>query len=368
MSLTKSRYDMEQGQSESRPEGRQAFNSVSVEVKVGTECLLKGANDQITTVIGSLNTHTATSSHPIQSVQWTIEGRQNTVANYVTSTNSGTVTLLTDEDLTKNPITFAWWRSGTYKVTATITTSDGTEVVTNTFVVTAPLVRDVNWNEGEGVVAVGSYREEGQMIRFADESNFNKDGLYMNFVVGGVQSSPGILAGIQLACNQRVAEYNDGKFFKRAINGIFVLDVGLTNTVLYQNYTEPLDNTGGTATYDPHDGPGQGLNITDLKAMYIGDGNPEVVPETYLMYAMFKPNLPAAIWVPIKVLKWGWEGYTDYISGAWTPAKDGEIPTPVPSDPSNFPEWDKNTNDNNWVPYGGKVIARKLAKKIPCKK
>ena len=350
------------GQSDSRPEGRPASKNVSVEVNVGTECLVKEANQQITTVIGALNTLTATSTYPIQSVQWSITGEESTVANYVISTASGTVTLLTNEDMTKNPITFAWWRSGTYNVTATITTSGGVGVVTDTFVVTAPLIMDVNWNEGDGVVAVGSYQDQGPMIRLADKSNFNKDGMYMNFVVAGNQSSTGMLAGIQLACNERVAEYNDGKYWKRAINGIFVLDVGLTNTVLYQNYEVPIGNTGGTVTYEPHDGPGQGLKINDLKAMYVGDGTPEVVPETYLMYTMFKPNLPAAIWVPIKVLKWGWEGYTEYISGAWTPAKDGKIPTPVPSDPSNFPQWDKNTNDSNWVPYGGEVIARKLAK------
>lgn len=76
----------------------------------------------------------------------------------------------------------------------------------------------------------------------------------------------------------------------------------------------PIGNTCGNVTYEPHDGPGQGLEIRNLKAMYIGDGTPEVVPETYLMYAMFRPNLSAAIWVPIKVLKWGWEGCTEYTS------------------------------------------------------
>jgi len=64
----------------------------------------------------------------------------------------------------------------------------------------------------------------------------------------------------------------------------------------------------------------------------------------------------------IKVLKWGWEGYTEYVSGAWTPAKEGKIPTPVLSEPPNFPQWTNNTNVKDWVPYGGKMIARRLAK------
>ena len=95
------------GQSDSRLEGRPTSKNVSVEVNVGTECLVKEANQQITTVIGALNTLTATSTYPIQSVQWSITGQESTVANYVISTASGTVTLLTNEDMTKNPITFA---------------------------------------------------------------------------------------------------------------------------------------------------------------------------------------------------------------------------------------------------------------------
>ena len=51
---------------------------------VGTERLVANENDQITTVIGALVTLTATSPNgPIQSVQWTIQDRQNTVANNI---------------------------------------------------------------------------------------------------------------------------------------------------------------------------------------------------------------------------------------------------------------------------------------------
>ncbi len=339
---------------------KKATATAHVEVKVGTESLT-AVDDQYTTVIGALGTHTAYSPYPIQSVQWSIDGMQYTVANYQTSTASGRVTLLTDDDLKTNPITFAWWRSGTYNVTATIVSSGGTQVETNTFVVTAPLVRDVNWT-GDGVVAVGQYKTEGPMIRLADKSDFDKDGMYMNFVVAGIQSVRGTVAGIQLAQNERVAEYNDGRYWKLATNGTLILDVGLTNTVLYQNYTVPLSNTGGNINYEPNDGPGQGLKIDELNTMYIGDGTPQVVPETYYMYAMFLPDLPAAIWVPIKVLKWGWEGYTEYDNGTWSPAKEGKIPTPDPFDPLDFPEWSDNTNNKNWVPYTGKLITRKPVK------
>ena len=130
----------------------------------------------------------------------------------------------------KNPITFAWWKPGQYDVSAAITSGGSTQVITQTFVVTAPHVRDVN-TKGDGVVAEGSYKDQGQMIRLADKSDFNKDGMYMNFVVAGDQSVPGTLAGIQLACNQRVAEYNDGQFWKLSTNGTFVLDVGATNRI-----------------------------------------------------------------------------------------------------------------------------------------
>ena len=263
-----------------------------------------------------------------------------------------------DDDLKKNPITFAWWKPGQYVVSAAVTSGGSTQVSTDTFLVTAPRVTNVT-SSSNGVVRVGSYMDQGQMIRLADKDNFNKDGMYMNFVVAGNQSVPGVVGGIQLACNERVAQYND--LWKLSTNGTLILDAGSTDTVIYQNYVVQLGTTGDIINYDPHDGPGQGLPSAELKAMFIGDGMP-VVPETYRMYAMFYPRLPAAVWVPIKVLEWGWEGYTQYVDGAWTPAQDGSVPVPVPSDPTNFPQWTQNTNVKDWEPYGGNVIARKLTK------
>ena len=91
------------------------------------------------------------------------------------------------------------------------------------------------------------------------------------------------------------------------------------------------------------------MGLPDLSAMYIGVGNPDVVPETYAMYAMFKANLQSSLWVPIKVFNWGWEGYTQYSNGSWGNPQDAKVPTLVPSDPTGFPVWNDNTNDKEWV-------------------
>ena len=176
---------------------------------------------------------------------------------------------------------------------------------------------------------MGTDNLQRKLIRLADKDDFNKDGMSMNFFIAGTQSVAGRIGGFQLACNERVADYSDGSVLQLTINGTNVLDVGQYNTVLYQNFTVPIGTTGVTINYEPHDGPGQELGLAGLSTMYIGDGNPEVRPETYAMYAMFKADLPESLWVPIQVYHWGWEGYTKYANGAWGNPQDANLKYPL---------------------------------------
>lgn len=318
----------------------------SLIVEVGKERL----SARYTTVVGAMVTLTADTTDP---VQWTIGGGQYTATNYDISLAGGTVTRLTDEDLQSNPITFAWWLSGTYAVSFTV--GGCTSVITYTFDVTAPLVRDVSWTAEEtGEVAVGFYKNEGRFIRLADKTDFNEDGMHMKFIIAGKQSEPGVVAGIQIACTQRVAKDDQMKPMQWRTNGSHILDVGVTNTVLYGNRTVALQNNGETIEYHANDGPGQGMELDWLRAVYIGDGIP-VVPEMYTMYVMFRPDVEAAIWVPIKTLNWGWEGYTEYDNGSWQPVKDGKITKPVAFDPLDFPQWTDTTRtymgEKRWTDY-----------------
>ena len=311
---------------------------------------VKGPEDVFTTVIGQRLQHIACSNVPITSVHWNIEGIQFTATNYTTSTQLGQRSDLSQTDLKNNSITFCWWRGGTFRVTCSINTPYGTGQVEHSFNVTSPLVRD--FNSKTGVVGVGD-NGGSLMIRLAwSMEHFDRDGIFMNGIVAGMQSVDGTIAGIQLASNQRFCTHRDGNTpYRLDTNGVLILDVGVTGTVLYQNHAVAIKNDQQNVNYEVNDGPGSSLtNI--LSAKFIGDGdNPPTTPEEYQMYLMFYPHVPGAIWVPLKVLRWGWEGYTEFVEGAWSGVQSPGVLAPVASDPQDFPQWTENTNQSQWVRY-----------------
>lgn len=322
-----------------------------VEVDAGGQLLdgvAEGALAVYTTTVGAMLTLTARAPSPILSTTWTVEGMQYAVTGYTASLNVGQPIPLTPDELHGDTLRLSWWKPGTYAVTCTMFTTTGSLVSTDQYVVTAPLVRDFNWQTG--VVGVGTYFGK-QFLRLAfSMDQFDRDGMLMHAVVAGQQQGPGIVAGIQLACQQRFCTMTDSFSYRLNSNGEWILDIGLTGSVLYQGHWVPLPADGQNVEYDANDGPGAELNPRILRAMFVGDGDVEpVVPEMYRMYLMFKPYLVDAIWVPIKVLEWGWEGYTTYESGAWSPAQAAGIPLPRAYDPVDFPTWTRNTSQDDWV-------------------
>ncbi len=309
-------------------------------------------NAEYETVIGQVSQHIAQSNVPILQVAWQIQGIESTVKNYTTTTVLGQPTFLSQWDLTQNLIQFCWWRPGTYIVTCTITTAFGVSQSSNSFVVTSPLVRDFNaWT---GIVGVGLYHQ-ARMIRFAySMNNFQNDGIYMNGIIAGLQSVDGYVAGIQLASNQRFCTADNSMNYRYDTNGTYILDTGMTNTVFYQNHIVQLLNNGSNVNYEVNDGPGAELDSNVIRAMFIGDGDVTPnIPETYKMYIMFCPEVVGGIWVPLKVMVWGWEGYTTYDTSTqnWGQAEGTNVPEPIVSNPVDFPVWNKNTSQSHWVNY-----------------
>lgn len=300
-------------------------------------------------VIGLRIQCVACSNAPITNVKWEIENIAHCIADFVPSTATGTVIPLSPAALLNNPITFCWWQGGTFSVACTITTAIGSGKVSHSFVVTAPQVQYFK-RTYTGVVGVGKYMGK-DFIRFARSmGEFNVDGILMEAKVTGTQTIAGTLAGIQLASNQRFCTMLDSDNYKYNTNGQDILDIGQTNTVLYQNHQVTI-NAGQTVIYDATDGPGAELNASILKSMFIGDGDPPpVVPESYNMYLMFRATIFGAAWVPVKVMRWGWEGLSNLVNGHWLPAEDTGVMDPVTSDPTDFPQWTMNTGQSHWIP------------------
>jgi hypothetical protein len=324
-----------------------------VEVTAGGQRLAPeadGAQLTYTTTVGVMLHLVAPSATHALSVTWTVEGMQYAVKGYTATLTTAQATPLTQADLGAATLDFAWWKPGHYTVTCTVSTTQGTVQSSDDYVVTAPLVKGFNW--WTGVVGVGTYTGKTFLRLVRSMSDFDHDGMLMNAVVAGTQQAAGTLAGIQMASQQRFCTRDDGRNERLNLNGIWVLDSGMTNTVLYQGTTVALPANGANANYQANDGPGAELNENVISAMFVGDGDvTPTTPELYRMYLMFLPSLPNSVWVPLKVLMWGWEGMSAYEYEGWTPAQDPGIVHPVVTDPTGYPTWTQNTSQNTWIPW-----------------
>lgn len=303
-------------------------------------------------VIGQVLEHIAYSNVQILGVSWNIQGLQYTVTDYAPTLQVGQVTRVTQWDLNHNPIRFCWWKPGTYVVTCNISTPYGIGQVSHSFEVTAPIVK--SFTAVTGIVGVGIYQNR-EFLRLARSiPEFQRDGIVMNCIIGGVQSVAGTIAGIQLASNQRFCILDNGSAQKINTNGEYILDIGMTNTIFYQSTVEQLPNDGEDISYDANDGPGGEVNAEIIKSLMIGDGDDDPhIPEMYKLFIMFRPEVPGGIWVPIKLMEWGWEGVTNFNVNQqrWEAASETNIPIPLVNDPDHFPEWNKNTSQSQWVAF-----------------
>lgn len=326
---------------------RHAFRPLPDHVKIGIRTTL---GDQVlatgeptpdanyTVCVGQMGQHLATCNVPIIGVTWVLSG-VNGVANYTATTAAGFVTPITN--LTMNPLIFAWAGPGPCFVGVYVYTAYGTGYAQNNFTVTAPQVNFLEAATSQVQVAPIS---GNQFLQFGNQS-LQQPGITINAVVYGAQSVTGTLAIFQLCTNERFATDTDNKPWYWSLNGQSVLDVGMTQSVIYQEEVA-TSTPGASAQFDVTDSPAMQLG-PPLQFMAIGDGEP-VVPETYNSYLMFQPA--GGIWVPLSVLTWNWAGYSQLENGVWSAAQDPENSVnPLGVVTTNFPTWTGNTGNGGWI-------------------
>ena len=170
----------------------------------------------------------------------------------------------------------------------------------------------------------------------------------MNAVLFGQQSSPGLVGILQLATNQRTGTDADNNPYHNTQNGIAVLDVGLGGAyTFYQNQIDALP-VGVNAQVVVDDAPGQQLG-PPMSLVSIGDEAPG--PETYQAFLMFCSDSPGSIWVPLNVLTWTWEGYTELQADAtWGPVQEpNNLVNPAGVATGQFPTWTGKTTSGGWA-------------------
>ncbi len=325
-----------------------------IESSVGGTRRLEDANDLFTVTVGEMGQHVAVSNVPILGVQWQISGG-NPVANYIVNPTLGQVVPVTPADLVVNPLTFAFTTAGTYVVGVTIWTAYGPGFVSNTFVVTAP---QVNYFESEtSQVGIQTMQNTPWIMFGSPQGSGGRPGIIMKAVVFGQQSTPGFVGILQLVINQRTGVITSYNPVHNSQNGIPALDVGPGGAyVFYQNVIEDLP-VGGNAHVMVDDGPGAQL-APPLTLVSIGDQEPG--PESYQAFLMFCAASPGAIWVPLSVLNWNWEGYAELQSdGTWSPVQEpGNAVNPSGVATSQFPTWTVNTTTGFWVAGPGAAAQR----------
>ena len=76
--------------------------------------------------------------------------------------------------------------------------------------------------------------------------------------------------------------------------------------------------------------------------------------DEFEVYIMYRPDVQAAIWVPVGLMKWGWKGTAESADTGITWKKtagqhDKKDPAGVPT--THFPEWKQKATEDypRWV-------------------
>lgn len=320
---------------------------MGIQLKVGDQIVATGdrgdANDTYTVCVGQILQCTATSDVPILAVWWLVNG--SAVADYSITSNAGVVTPISPSMYATNPLRLAFVTAGTCSVGVYITTACGRGYVQHNFDVTAPHINFFDSHTGH--VYVGP--SEGKTyLRFGTPSDPSGPGITINAVLYGTQSTRGRVGILQLAVSALFGFDDNDRPWHWSNNGTPVLDVGPGGAyIFYQNEVKELPQ-GGNAD----------LQITDAPAVqlasplqYVAVGNEEGRgPEVYKSYLMFAPADGAAIFVPLSVLTWSWNGYSLRTSEGWGPVqRPGNTVDPSGTPTAEFPVWSSNTLYGHWV-------------------
>jgi hypothetical protein len=103
-----------------------------------------------------------------------------------------------------------------------------------------------------------------------------------------------------------------------------------------------LDHSAIYLRADTQDSPGLRLEP---------DKYPRVIAnQKFQMWLMFRPDPSStSIWVPLRVVHWGWSADTSHNGSGWTVTSSSVI-SPQQTATTDFPLWSSNAADHEWVP------------------
>lgn len=308
--------------------------------RIGSDGNRELISENYPVTIGEIAQHVAVSYPPPISVTWTISTPL-VVAGFNPTTQAGQVIPVTPLMMSQNPLTFGFLVAGQYVVTATITSAAGTGQASNSFTVTAPTLMSLS--SITDTVGISQNSAGLTLLEFGTNPG---PGIIITADVRGDQYADGQLAFIQLVNGSRFAI--EGMWSSHmSSNGQIVLDVGMTNTVYYQNVLQSI-SSGQRVNFSVTDSPAQQLPVppADWTAFIVGENL-----ETYQAFLMFCSNAAGAVWVPIGILDWGWGGEAANEAGNWGLGEAQNTIHPIGIVSSAFPSWSSNTAAPiQWIP------------------
>ena len=91
---------------------------------------------------------------------------------------------------------------------------------------------------------------------------------------------------------------------------------------------------------DTQDSPGLRLDPDKYPRM--------IANQNFQMWLMFRPDPSStSIWVPLRVVNWGWSADASHNGSNWTVTSSSVI-TPQQADTTDFPLWSSNAADHEW--------------------
>lgn len=300
------------------------------------EGLKAGVVADYTVCVGQSVTLRATSDRPIVAVQWSVQGE--TLKSYNLSTGPSLPIYLTGADLTKNPLSFYWIKPGTFTASVTVYTASGWGVQSYTYEVKAPTVQ--SFTSDTGRVEIVDH-QGNPAIAFVGQFGEIGEGILMQLRVSGTQNLAGQIATIQLVMTARTDQLDNGRSEYRSTNGQWAVDNGRNPGGYLYSGPVPLA-AGGTATLPPSDGPLQGVRNPPIEWMKIGR-------EDYKMYLMFKPDAADAIWVPLAMLPWYWQGTATWSGHDWALSNAANSQDPRGGPVDSPPGWMINVSSGQWI-------------------
>ena len=282
---------------------------VDVHIKQGSNNITGTTQNAIVGQQISLSVEVVGTNEAASNIQWSVPGTR--VANFVGSSNTGTVTELTN--LQASPLTFYWADRG-----------DNRQVTLGCRIGTTQFDKHATFNVKRPTASITT--STGAVA--LDLASLGSFSLHFGVPNGtqGITFSRSITLPSGFTGDTQWVQVVDSTLRTVTPNGSNMLT--LQGSGLDTNYPYAV----GSST---DDSPRQGVGPCDDSSVSAND--------SFTMWLMFRPPSTNAIWVPLRNVSWSWSGQGGrFTTCGWILSSSNHSTNPADQDSTTFPTWTSN--------------------------